>query len=347
MDRYAKGALTDWLSALYRSQALGEDHARLAAEVLVETNLIGVDTHGLARVPTYMGMFARRELDPKGTPTLTGSGIPLTMDGDLALGQIAGPMAVDAAMAAARHNGAGILTMNRSGHLGALGVLLRPVAEAGMIGVMMQSGPPAMGMPGARAPVIGNNPLAFVAPVDGGPPIIVDIALSTVAMGKLIEAARLGQPIPTGWAIDSEGNDTTDAARALRGMLLPMSGHKGLGLALMVEVLAGALTGMRPQFTPTPEGPRMPAAFGCFLLVIDPAAAIGVDRFRSHVREALALFRDPDGRLRYPGTGADSTRAERVASGIPLPAPLVATLSDIGEKQGVGFPKPLSGSGLQ
>ncbi|MCX7324194.1 MAG: Ldh family oxidoreductase [Hyphomicrobiales bacterium] len=346
MDRYGKGALSDWLTGLYRSFALAEKDARLAAEVLVETNLIGVDTHGFARVPTYLGMFERGELDPKGTPALTGSGLPMTMDGALALGQIAGPMAVDVAMAAAQQNGASILTMNRSGHLGALGVLLRPVAEAGLIGVMMQSGPPAMGMPGARTAVIGNNPLAFVAPVEGGSPIIVDIALSTVAMGKLIEAARLGQPIPPGWGIDSEGNDTTDAAKALRGMLLPMSGHKGLGLALMVEVLAGALTGMRPQFTPTPEGPRMPAAFGCFLMVIDPAAAIGLDRFRSHVSEALALFRDAEGRLRYPGTGAVATRAERERSGIPLPAPLVATLSDIGMKKGLAFPKPLSGSGL-
>ena len=343
MERYAHGALTDWLSAFYCSLSLSQNDARRAAEVLVETNLVGVDTHGLARVPTYAGMFARGELNPAGKPVLTGESLLLGMDGGLALGQIAGPAAVQAGIAAARSRGASILTMSRSGHLGALGVLLRPVADAGMIGIMMQSGPPAMGMPGARTAVVGNNPLAFVAPVEGGPPIIVDIAMSTVAMGKLIEAARLGQPIPTGWGIDGEGNDTTDAAKALRGMLLPMSGHKGLGLALMVEVLAGALTGMRPQFTPTPEGPRMPAAFGCFLLVIDPKSAIDESVFRNHIKEALALFRTPEGQLRYPGTGASATRAERLAHGVPLPAPLVATLGELGAARKVIFPAPLPG----
>ena len=110
----------------------------------------------------------------------------------------------------------------------------------------------------------------------------------------------------------------------------------------MVEVLAGALTGMRPQFTPTPEGPRMPAAFGCFLMVIDPRTALDPGHFRHHISEALALFRTPSGELRYPGVGAHATRVDRIANGVPLPAPLVATLGELGAKQGIAFPQALA-----
>jgi len=164
--------------------------------------------------------------------------------------------------------------------------------------------------------------------VADGPPIVFDVATSEVAYGKLIAARHKKQALPEGWALDRSGQPTTDPRAGMEGILLPSGGAKGIGLAMLIEVLAGSLTGTRPVF-----GEQI---FGAFLLVVDPAA--GHTGFAEHVAGWLATYAGSGPQARYPGQRAEAVRAERARSGIVLAGPLLATLQAIGAEAGLPLP---------
>jgi LDH2 family malate/lactate/ureidoglycolate dehydrogenase len=196
-----------------------------------------------------------------------------------------------------------------------------------------------MALPGSRQAAIGNNPLSFVAPGgEGKVPLVVDLATSAVAQGKIIEAARSGKPIPEGWAIDPDGQPTTNAAAALRGFLMPASAHKGIGLAFMVEVLAGALTGTRPVKSMTSSGPALPPAFGAFVMVVNPAAFGSREAFDAYLAQSVAIYRKSGPDARYPGESSAALERERMQNGIVLSDALVRDLQSLGEQCGIPFP---------
>jgi LDH2 family malate/lactate/ureidoglycolate dehydrogenase len=203
----------------------------------------------------------------------------------------------------------------------------------------MQNGPPIMGLPGATKPAIGNNPLAFAMPVADGPSLVFDMAASEAAFGRIIDAARNNQPIPSGWAIDETGAETTDAAAAMRGMLLPTGAFKGVGIAMLVECLAGSLSGV--YLEKLEPGRTLPPSFGAFLLVINPALLIGADAFAAHRDTWLDRYKSSSKSIRYPGERAAQVEAQRSRDGIPLPATVVQQLTQLGES--VGAPWVLGG----
>lgn len=334
---YAADDLKRWSEHVLVACGLPANDARDCAEVLVRTNLHGVDSHGISRLPAYVAMLRAGEMSIAPQVQVTERAGTLVVDADYALGQVAGPRALRLAIERAATQAVVTVVLRNIGHLGALGAIITPAAEQGCLALLMQNGPPMMGMPGSHAPGIGNNPLAFAAPTGHGAPFVFDMAASEVAFGKIIDAARSRQPLPAGWALNERGEPTTDAAEALRGMLLPTGGFKGVGLAMMVELLAGSLSGvLLDRLAP---GKTLPRGFGAFLMVINPHLMIGKDAFAAHRDAWIQRYKASASGISYPGERSARVAQERGLKGIPLPPAVVAQLSEFGQGLGVPFPR--------
>lgn len=207
-----------------------------------------------------------------------------------------------------------------------------------MIAFVTQSTPPVMALPGSRGAAIGNNPIAFATPVSDGPPLVFDMAASGVARGNVLAAKREGRPIPEGWAIDEQGRPTTDPEAALRGAMLPMAGHKGIGLAMMVECLAGSLSGAKPPAMAGAKPGSAPSRVGAFLFVANPELVAERNAFDAHVAGWIATYKKASGAEgRYPGERAAGLERKRMTEGIPLDPSVVAELKQVGELTGAPF----------
>jgi LDH2 family malate/lactate/ureidoglycolate dehydrogenase len=305
--------------------------AETAAEVLVRTSLRGIDTHGVSRAPLYAASLLSGAINPK--PDHGGEykdGI-LHYRGDRGLGQVIGAAAVREALAVAADVPVVPCLMPQCGHLAALGAYVLIAAEAGMFAFVCQSTTPLMGLPGWKGRGMGNNPLAFATPVPGRPPLVFDMASSVVARGHLREAVREKVAIPEGWAIGPDGEPTTDPEIGMAGAVLPFGGYKGLGIAMLVQCLAGSLIGNSKALGSGGGGAEM----GAFLLVINPGLAAG-DTYAADVEEWFGRYMDAAGADgRYPGLRAAESEARRRLEGIPVAPGSLAQMREIGERLNV------------
>jgi LDH2 family malate/lactate/ureidoglycolate dehydrogenase len=323
-------ALEHWTRGVLIRVGLTEDDAALAAAGLVDADRRGYATHGIARLDAYVARLRTGEINPTPRIVFAEQGGVLSIDGDLGLGQAVGVRAVDAALS--RLGGgraAQIFLLKRSGHLGALGYYVRRAALAGKVALIAQVSQPIMAPRGALAPAIGNNPIALAAPMPDGPPLVVDLSCSRVARGNVFLAARTGETIPDDWAIGRDGRPTTDPAEALLGAMLPMGDHKGLALAMLVQVLAGSLTGTEPH---SGASKGVAIEVGAFGLVADPDALVGRDAFDAHMARWTAHYRAAIGEHgRLPGRAAP-------ADDVRLTEAIRDELAALGTK--VGLPLP-------
>lgn len=328
--------LQAWVATIFRRAGLTEAHADPAAKRLLLADITGVRTHGVARLPSYWRQLTRGGLNP--TPNIEHAwrGTVLVIDADLGLGQVVGPRAFALALDALEPVRPFVpFLIRNAGHLGALGSHLFDVAESGRVGFLSQVTQPVMAPEGATRPAIGNNPIGFAAPRSDGPPMVIDFAMSNVARGKIHVALRDGLSIPEGWAIDPDGSPTTDPTAALAGSILPAAGHKGLALAMIVEVLAGVLTGARPLLS---EG-GAPGGVGAFGFVLDPAAIIGKDAFDQSMREWTSHYLAAVGNSgRIPGERAAQLRAQAEREGVAIERNLFELLVELGAEAGAAFP---------
>jgi (2R)-3-sulfolactate dehydrogenase (NADP+) len=227
--------------------------------------------------------------------------------------------------ALAASTGIAAAAFRRSHHCGVVGRHVEHLAEQGLVALMFANTPAAMAAWGGKRPVFGTNPIGFAAPQRGRPPLVVDMALSSVARGRILTAAQKNEPIPADWAVDAEGRPTTDAKAALKGTLTPAGGAKGAALALMVEVLAVTIAGANfaAEATSFFEADGAPPGVGQLLIAIDPAAFAGrdvaLDRFA-----ALAGMIETDGTARLPGTRRLALREQAARAGIAVDAKLLA-----------------------
>lgn len=329
--------LTGWVEQVMRSCGIPPAQAGLVAGVLVDANLRGIDTHGVSRVPSYVELLDAGATNKEPSIRIERKGWLLDLQADRALGQIAGSTAAEHAIELARDTGLAICILRDTGHLGALGYFTRLAADAGFLALMMQNGPPVMSLPGATRRAIGNNPISFAAPLEGRPPLVFDMSASEAAFGKIVEAARTGKELQEGWALDANGRPTLDATAALTGMLLPAGGAKGIGLAMLVETFAGALSGTRPAAKANAAG--IPYAWGGFLLVINPDFVQDREAFVSHMTSWLATYLAADPSARYPGQKTAEIFKIRERDGVPLDANLVVGLRKVGASKRVLFPE--------
>lgn len=336
--------LQAWAAAVFAACGVAQADAALAAQVLVRTSLRGIDTHGIARIPSYLEKLKTGEVNPRAQPRSELRHGVLHIDGDGGLGQVVAMAAVREAVALARQSALVSCVVRDSGHLAALGLFVLEAAEQGMLALLCQRTPPIMALPGSLAPAIGNNPIAFALPVAGAAPLVFDMASSVVARGQVMQALREGRgSIPADWAIGPDGAPTTDPAQALLGAMRPLAGHKGIGLAMLVECLAGSLSGMaaadqQPGALPTTGSAGNASAF---LLVINPDLFVGRAAFDAHVKGWLQTYLQASGALaRYPGQHQARCEQQRLADGIPIAAGLLAELSAAAEAADVPFPRP-------
>ena len=241
-----QSTLESFCRSIFESIGFAEDDALLVAEIIVQCEMRGVSSHATRLIPALVRHVQGGGVNPQAKPKVFDEGPAWCMiDAQGALGHLAAHQGVQIAMDKARKCGVGMAGIRQGNHLGALGAYALMCARAGMVGLITNNTNPVMAVTGSCEKSSGNNPFAFGAPAGSEPPIVLDMACSAAAGSKVIMAGQNGEDIPQGWAIDSVGTATTDPLDYLErsGALLPMSGHKGYGLAVMVEVLAGVLTG--------------------------------------------------------------------------------------------------------
>jgi len=237
------GALRDLGTRLLAASGVPQDRAARTAEILVLAESWGVGSHGLMRLPHYLSRLQAGGHDPAADlETAQDSGPVVSLRGHAGLGHWQAWSAAELATERARRYGIAAVTVADSGHCGALGAYVLPGLEAGLLTIVVSNGPPAMAPWGSATAELSTSPIAAGVPCRPRP-MILDMALSNVARGKIAARARTGEPLPDGWALDADGRPTTDATVALRGLLAPLGGAKGFALALLVESLTGGVVG--------------------------------------------------------------------------------------------------------
>jgi LDH2 family malate/lactate/ureidoglycolate dehydrogenase len=217
-------------------------YAGLVAEALLDADIEGLGSHGLMLLPMYLERIEKGSVDAGANGRIVvDAGARVTIDADNALGHVTAEKAASLAIERARAHGLAAVAIRNAFHFGAAGRFARKIALAGQIGIVMANTRPLLPAPGGAERVVGNNPLAIAVPT-GGEPLVLDLAMSAGAMGKIRLADARGEPIPEGWAATADGVPTTNAAEAIKGMLLPAAAAKGFGLAVMVDLLAGGLS---------------------------------------------------------------------------------------------------------
>lgn len=321
-------------AAVLAAAGASAEDARTAAHVLVETEMMGISTHGAIRVPGYADRLRSGGIDARAVPVLERRAPSLALlDGANGLGPVVGMHALAAAREIAAETGIAYVGCRRSNHYGAVAPYAREACEDGF--VMVAGTGASLTMPpwGGTQLRTGNNPLCFAAPCPDGVHFILDMAQSVAARGKIRAALARGETIPEGWATDKDGRATTDPAAAIAGFLLPVGGHKGSGLAMAVDILSAVLTGARflTDVSSWLENPDRPQALGHFFVLIDPARLVGREAFASAMARFQAILRDtppvdPVQPVRLPGEREHACRAKALREGVTIPESLLAEL---------------------
>ncbi len=314
--------------------------AAIVADNLVEADLRGVESHGVARLGVYLERLAAGLVAAEAEGKVIRERAAMALvDGENGLGAVIGTAAMELAAQKARQAGAAFVAVRNSNHFGTAAYYLIPPIRQQMIGFTLTNGPATMAVWGGRTRAIGTNPIAFGIPARRERPIVLDMATSTVARGKLVIANLRGETIPDGWAVDADGNPTRDPATALKGALLPVGGAKGSGLALAIEALCGILAG-GPVLAEVGElynNPHKPQGTCHLFAVLDIAAFEDLDRFLDRVdtmiRDVRGLPRMPGvERIYLPGEPEWLTKEHRTRTGIPLPPALFDELKGLAKK---------------
>ncbi len=332
--------LESFVTDLFEQAGMTRDDAAYSAHALVQTNLWGVDSHGVLRAAIYIERLRKRAVNPRPQIKTIRGGFALeVIDGDDGLGLIVGRAAMNRAIKLAEKFNVGVVGAIKSNHFGAAALYARLAAERGMIGIAMTNVVPNVVAPGGSKPITGNNPLAIAIPTFGEFPFVLDMSMSAVAGGKLLLAAKKGQRIPLDWATDKEGHPTDDPNIGFNGFLLPMGGYKGLGLSYVVDILSGLITGgmfgdqMKGMYT----HPNDPSLTGHFMIAINAMAVIGKDEMQSRMNAFYQRIKaspmwDEKGEMFLPGEIEYRSAVERQTQGIPLPPNLFDDLVALGTK---------------
>lgn len=312
------------LTAAFMRAGASREAGASTARALVAAEADGLASHGLSRVPTYLAMLMSGKVDGAAVPTAARPrpGV-LAIDAAHGFAYPAIDLAIAEAPGVTRALGVAAVAINRSNHCGAAGLHVERLAEGGLLALMVANAPAAMAPWGGRRPVFGTNPLAFAAPLEGRPPIVIDMALSKVARGHIVLAAQRGEPIPEGWALDAQGQPTTDAKAALKGTMIPLGDAKGAALALMVEILSAALVGAvgSPDATSFLDAEGGPPGTGQLILTLDP------DGFAAGFGERMAALAEEiegqDG-ARLPGSRRLAARERAKRDGVVVPPEVAA-----------------------
>lgn len=329
--------------AIFERAGMSAAHAAKIAEVLIWADLRGAPSHGMQRIPRYIEIIDAGEMNIRAEMKIVKElSASVLIDADRAPGQVSMSFAAAEATRKAKAGGIGLALVRRTTHTAALGFYTRLAALDGMAAFAGSASWPNMIYHGAREVGVATNPFSIAVPRGQGEPLILDMATGVVALGKIVHAARTGEPIPEGWALDEDGKPTTDPKKA--ALPLPLGGPKGSGLALMIEFIASLITAnplIVETLEDTAEGKKHRQ--NAFLVAIDIAAFGGLDIFGASVERTVkdlkALPRQEGvAEILMPGERGERERGKRQKNGITIPAATWKEIGRVAARFGVPLP---------
>ena len=338
--------LKEFTSEVFVRLGVPPEDAETEAELLIWANLRGVDSHGVLRIPWYAENVESGLMNAKpNIQVLNETPATITIDADQALGPVVTTMAMKRVIQKAKAVGIGWGLIRRTTHQGAMGFYPLMAAKEGMAGIALVCSPPNMAPHGARAAGVHNSPLAIAVPGNRLGPLVLDMATSVAAGGKVVLARDKGIRMPEGWALDKEGNPTTDPAES--AILLPFGGPKGSGLAIMFECLSSIMVGnplLGPVLTNREDRPR--GVQNSVIAAVDIATFTDTQRYKEDVDELIEGLKSlpkAEGvdEIFVPGEPEDRVYQDRARHGIPLPSGTVSNLRSVAERLELKLPAPL------
>jgi len=329
-----------------RAKGASEQDATMVAEGLVWANLRGGDGHGVSRLPRYLMLIARGEIDPKAQPRLVHDrAATFVLDSGHGFGPVAAMQAAALAVARAKTVGVCFGLVRETTHTGAIGRYAQWMAERGCAAIVMGAGQTLMAYHGARVASLATSPIAIAVPSGKGP-IVLDMATSAISNGKILQARTTGQPLPAGTVLTGEGEPTTDPGKA--EILLPLGGPKGSGLGLMFEMLASVLAAAPVQARALGPEKRTRHTANTAILAVDVATFRPLADFTHDADTLAAIIKALPRRAGFdeillPGERSGRTEAARRKSGIPIPGKLWQELEGIAKANAIKMPKVMSG----
>lgn len=323
--------------------------AKTTVDVLVTTDTWGTFTHGTKALRAYIRRLRGGGLKKKGTSHIVKEGPAFALiDGNSSLGMVSSVYAMQTAIRKASASGIGFAGLKNNCHYGAAGYYASMAIPENMIGFSMANDIPTVNAPGAKGSVMGSNPWGFAAPAGKEFPVMLDMATSTVAGGKVFAAAALGKPIPEGWLLDSEARPSRDPSIfSHAGSLTALGGYKGFGIAFMIEILAAVLTGSsisKQVLSWTFSEPDVPTGHGAAFMAINIKSFMPIDAFKQRMDHLIAEIHsaprneNSDHRLYAPGELEFSRREKALKDGIDLPDDVTASLKALSQDLNLPFP---------
>jgi L-2-hydroxycarboxylate dehydrogenase (NAD+) len=350
LPRYDVERLTGFTTAVLERAGVRPADAATSAEILVTADVYGIESHGIARLGYYAGLIGKGLIDLEATPAIEReTAVTAAIDARNGFGPPSARWAMTCCVGKAAESGMAIVTVRNSNHFGIAGYYAMMAASRGLVGMAATNAGPQVVPAGGLKPMLGTNPLAVAVPAGRERPFLLDMATSTVSWGKIEIARRAGRAIPPGWALDSGGEVATDPETA--DLMLPLgsgearAGHKGYGLAALVDILCGPLAGA--AFGPFVSGmrtrPPRPSGIGHFFAAWRPDAFRPVEEFRADMDGLIRALHDSapapgHDRVRVAGDPELDAEQERRAHGVPIHPAVLADLEAIGARMGVPFP---------
>jgi ureidoglycolate dehydrogenase (NAD+) len=333
--------------ALEKAGLTPED-AAIVSDVLVMTDTWGTFSHGTSALRNYLISLRAGGMNPKSVAEVVADGDSwAVVDGHNGMGMLGCCLAMNIAIEKARTNMIAWAGVRNSNHFGAAGYYANMAVRHDMVGIAMSNADPNMVVPGARGHIIGNNPLAYAVPAGKEYPILLDIALSAVAAGKITAMKALAQPIPPTWLTDEDGMPTAEVGDwPATGSMMPMAAHKGYGIALLIETMAGLIpgAGVLDEVKSWILNPSAAGGLGQAFIVINPAIILPIEHFKGRVDTMIRKLRESpkakgSSRVYLPGEIEWERREDALRNGILLPEPVLASLhcaaQDIGLEPGL------------
>ena len=334
-------SLLAYVTNLYAAAGLETAAAEVCAACTVQTNLWGVDSHGILRTPVYIERLLKKAVNPKPSISyITKEQGPIALcDGDAGMGYVVGTDIMKKTIEKAKNFGIGMIVVRNSNHFGAASLYTRMASDEGLLGIVATNVKPNIGMPGAKASVTGNNPLALSAPLGGPFPFSLDISMSAVSGGKILLAQKKGMKIPMDWAIDREGKPTDDPFVGFAGIMLPTGMHKGLGLSFFIDIITGVISGgpflqnLKSMYKDSDD----PSETTHIMCVIDPSFFMTKELFIERMKQWAEMVKatpmaDPNAKQIIPGEIEYHMEIERKEQGISIPVELVEDFIKLEER---------------
>ncbi len=347
--RFPAAKLRGWTEQVFQKVGVSKDDAAGLTDSLIEANLRGVDTHGITRMLcVYVERIERGMMKAK-TELQVLRDRPSTalIDCKNSIGQVGSRVAMQTAIQKAKKTGTAFVATTHSNHYGAAAYWAMMAVEHGMIGFSSTNAPAVVAPTGGRTAMLGTNPFCIAIPAGAEQPPVLDLATTVVARGRILLHAKQNKPLEPGWAYDERGVPTVDPHAAVKGLLAPIGGYKGYGIALAIDLLCGVMTGSSygshfPGFLA--DNFERPTDVGSIFAVVDVESFMELGAFKAAIDGALREMKactkaEGVSRIYIPGEIEFETKANRLKNGIPIPEAVVKDFVALGERLKEPFPK--------